>query len=239
MAKMNTQQPVQQYLQWVRSQVGDSISLVPVEALLESSGVIIIGGMVNLWFHMHRKNIAQRRSIEEALVRIIDGSSIPGFTTVDKSDLIAKPDVDSALFSKEDKSDSKRIHIKEALSNLPLYFIENQGQLHKDVCFYIQGSEKNVYFTPSGITLALKKKKYTRNEIAQLIGLTHSSQVYGNGSFLSEIEDHGGLIRDMNDGDEHNYCIINTKNAFRFFLKDDMVKRFAKIVKKEVESGRF
>jgi PAS domain S-box-containing protein len=55
------------------------ISLVPVDALLESSGVIIVGGIVNLWFHMHRKNIAQRRSMEEALVRIIDGSSIPSF----------------------------------------------------------------------------------------------------------------------------------------------------------------
>jgi two-component system sensor histidine kinase DegS len=55
------------------------ISDVPVDATLESSGVIIVGGMVNLWFYMHRKNIAQRRSIEEALVRIIDGSSIPLF----------------------------------------------------------------------------------------------------------------------------------------------------------------
>jgi len=55
------------------------ISLVPVEATLESIGIIIVGGLVNLWFYMHRKNIAQRRSIEEALVRIIDGSSIPLF----------------------------------------------------------------------------------------------------------------------------------------------------------------
>jgi len=55
------------------------ISQVPVDAILESSGVIIVGGVVNLWFYMHRKDIAQRRSIEEALVRIIDGSSIPSF----------------------------------------------------------------------------------------------------------------------------------------------------------------
>jgi len=55
------------------------ISLVPADAILESIGVIIVGGVVNLWFYMHRKNIAQRRSIEEALVRIIDGSSIPSF----------------------------------------------------------------------------------------------------------------------------------------------------------------
>jgi len=55
------------------------ISLVPVDAILESSGVIIVGGIVNLWFHIHRKNIAQHWSIEEALARIIDGSSIPLF----------------------------------------------------------------------------------------------------------------------------------------------------------------
>jgi two-component system sensor histidine kinase DegS len=55
------------------------ISDVPVDAILESSGVIIVGGLVNLWFYMHRKDIAQRRSIEEALVRIVDGSSIPLF----------------------------------------------------------------------------------------------------------------------------------------------------------------
>jgi DNA-binding LytR/AlgR family response regulator len=33
MHKMGTQQPVQQYLQWVRAQVGDSISLVPVDKI--------------------------------------------------------------------------------------------------------------------------------------------------------------------------------------------------------------
>ena len=55
------------------------ISQFPVDAVLESGGVIIVGGIVNLWFHIHRKNIAQRRSMEEALVKIIDGSSIPLF----------------------------------------------------------------------------------------------------------------------------------------------------------------
>lgn len=33
MSKMNTPQPTRQYLQWVRAQVGDSISLVPVEKI--------------------------------------------------------------------------------------------------------------------------------------------------------------------------------------------------------------
>ena len=55
------------------------MSVVPVEAILESSGVIIVGGMANLWFHMRRRDIAKRRSIEQTLVRIIDGCSIPLF----------------------------------------------------------------------------------------------------------------------------------------------------------------
>ena len=55
------------------------MSVVTVEAILESSGVIIVGGMANLWFHMRRRDIAKRRSIEQTLVRIIDGCSIPLF----------------------------------------------------------------------------------------------------------------------------------------------------------------
>ncbi len=43
--------------------------------------------------------IIPRGHLEEAVDGIgIDGSSIPGFTTVDKSDLIAKPDIESAVF---------------------------------------------------------------------------------------------------------------------------------------------
>lgn len=59
------------------------MSVVPVEAILESSGVIIVGGMANLWFHMRRRDLAKRRSIEQTLVRIIDGCSIPLFV-IDK-----------------------------------------------------------------------------------------------------------------------------------------------------------
>ncbi|MGD2248118.1 MAG: glutamine synthetase family protein [Candidatus Methanofastidiosia archaeon] len=47
--------------------------------------------------------IIPRKSFEYARSGIgIDGSSIPGFTTVDKSDLIAVPDVESAVFSQNE-----------------------------------------------------------------------------------------------------------------------------------------
>ena len=44
----------------------------------------------------------------------------------------------------------------EAYGQLPLYFIENQGQLDSQVSYYIQGHDKSIYFTPAGVTFALR-----------------------------------------------------------------------------------
>jgi two-component system sensor histidine kinase DegS len=59
------------------------LSSSPPDALFESGGVIVIGGLVNLWFHFHRRDISRRKSAEGMLTKIIDGSSIPAFV-VDK-----------------------------------------------------------------------------------------------------------------------------------------------------------
>jgi hypothetical protein len=37
----------------------------------------------------------------------------------------------------------------------PLYFIPNQGQMDDRIAFYIQGKDKNLYFSPEGMTLSL------------------------------------------------------------------------------------
>ncbi len=55
------------------------VSSSPPDAIFESAGIIVIGGLVNLWFYFHRRDIAQRRSAEAMLTKIIDGSSIPAF----------------------------------------------------------------------------------------------------------------------------------------------------------------
>jgi len=55
------------------------ISSSPPDAFFESGGVIVIGGLVNLWFHFHRRDIARRKRAEGMLTKIIDGSSIPAF----------------------------------------------------------------------------------------------------------------------------------------------------------------
>jgi hypothetical protein len=38
---------------------------------------------------------------------------------------------------------------------MPLYFIANQGQMDARVAYYVQGSDKTLYFTPEGVTFAL------------------------------------------------------------------------------------
>lgn len=44
--------------------------------------------------------------------------------------------------------------IEQNLAQLPLYFIENQGQLDEQVAYYIQGRDTSVYFTATGVTFA-------------------------------------------------------------------------------------
>jgi len=55
------------------------ISTSPPDALFETGWIIIIGGIINLWFHWHRRDIARRKRAEGMLAKIIDGSSIPAF----------------------------------------------------------------------------------------------------------------------------------------------------------------
>jgi hypothetical protein len=41
---------------------------------------------------------------------------------------------------------------------MPLYFIANQGQMDARVAFYVQGSDKTLYFTPDGVTFAMTQQ---------------------------------------------------------------------------------
>ncbi len=48
-----------------------------------------------------------------------------------------------------------KAHLQAALAQLPLYFVENQGQVDERVAYYVQGSDKTLYFTPQGVTFVL------------------------------------------------------------------------------------
>jgi hypothetical protein len=53
--------------------------------------------------------------------------------------------------------DATKVRIDQAFGRLPLYFIENQGQVDEKVRYYIQGADRTLYFTETGITFALSK----------------------------------------------------------------------------------
>ena len=55
------------------------------------------------------------------------------------------------------------------LANLPVYFIENQGQLDRRAAYYVHGSDKVIYFSPGGLTLVLHSP---RRQAALLQGTT-------------------------------------------------------------------
>ena len=67
------------------------------------------------------------------------------------------PEVTRPLFKQVSGEipEATRQQVLEAYGKLPLYFIENQGQLDARVAYYIQGRDKSVYFTPQGVTFAL------------------------------------------------------------------------------------
>jgi len=46
--------------------------------------------------------------------------------------------------------------LEQAYGNMPLYFITNRGQTDERVAYYIKGGDKSLYFTPEGLTMALK-----------------------------------------------------------------------------------
>ena len=59
--------------------------------------------------------------------------------------------------AKESDAASKA-KVQTAYGKLPLYFIENRGQLDSRVAYYVQGRDKSLYFTSEGITFALTGK---------------------------------------------------------------------------------
>jgi len=48
-----------------------------------------------------------------------------------------------------------KVRIQAALAQLPLYFVENRGQVDERVAYYVQGSDKTLYFTAEGVTFVL------------------------------------------------------------------------------------
>ena len=62
---------------------------------------------------------------------------------------------DSSLIVPISNGPAQQTRVAQDFGKMPLYFVENQGQVNEQVAYYIQGSDKTIYFTPDGVTFAL------------------------------------------------------------------------------------
>jgi Beta-propeller repeat len=58
----------------------------------------------------------------------------------------------------------KRVAVTRALERMPLYFIENRGQLDSRVAYYVQGRDTTLYFTADGMTLVKTEERHERDD---------------------------------------------------------------------------
>ncbi len=49
--------------------------------------------------------------------------------------------------------------MSKAIERMPLYFIENRGQLDPSVAYYVQGRDMTLYFTAEGMTLVQTERR--------------------------------------------------------------------------------
>ena len=47
---------------------------------------------------------------------------------------------------------------------MPLYFIENKGQMDERVAYYVQGKDNSIYFTSEGLTHVLTKTESSKQD---------------------------------------------------------------------------
>jgi beta-propeller repeat-containing protein len=67
------------------------------------------------------------------------------------------------------------VRAERLLGELPLYFIENQGQADARVSHYVQGRDTSIYFTEEGLTFALTDRREGSGPSPQELGLPQQS----------------------------------------------------------------
>jgi len=60
-------------------------------------------------------------------------------------------------------SSDKKGAVTRGLERMPLYFIENRGQLDPSVAYYVQGQDTTLYFTAGGMTLVQTERRQEKN----------------------------------------------------------------------------
>ncbi len=61
--------------------------------------------------------------------------------------------------------------VDDRLAHLPLYFVENRGQLDGRVAYYVQGIDKTLYFTREGVTFSLTGRRLGASSLRTTVKL--------------------------------------------------------------------
>jgi hypothetical protein len=97
------------------------------------------------------------------LALVVSPTLIPqyGLLTSARVEAAISPTSPNVLPSTDEQT---RARAADSFGKLPLYFVENRGQLDKRVGYYVQGSDKTIYFTNQGLTFLLNGKSEARPE---------------------------------------------------------------------------
>jgi hypothetical protein len=86
-----------------------------------------------------------------------------------------------------------KARVAHELQRLPLYFIENKGQLDPRVAYYVQGKDKTLYFTQDGITYVLTEQGNSRPSIRK--ASLEESIAPDRRSWVVKLDFVGGSVR--------------------------------------------
>ncbi|MFO0793736.1 MAG: SBBP repeat-containing protein [Candidatus Brocadiaceae bacterium] len=96
--------------------------------------------------------------------------------SIDKATLSFSPLKNSSTEKDNNHEDSAtRVKVQENYGKLPLYFIENQGQINEQVKFYEKGNGHTTFFTKRGICLSLANRRKIGDNSQDTKGSRHVS----------------------------------------------------------------
>ena len=103
----------------------------------------------------------RRSSVASAFVAVLVSGTVLLSCSADRTALKARGTHSEKPVSLREGPEStnvaaeKKVALTRALERMPLYFIENRGQLDPRVAFTVQGTHKTLYFSREGVTIAL------------------------------------------------------------------------------------
>ncbi len=89
--------------------------------------------------------------------------SVPDRTAPKTRGASSSPASVQGIHESPTSSSDKKGAVTRALERMPLYFIENRGQLDPSVAYYVQGRDTTLYFTAGGMTLVQTERRQEKN----------------------------------------------------------------------------